>query len=290
MAAHDSLHISVRSTSKGTYFQRLFETDGFGKDRFSFVIVDDIEKEGAFDEAVVGVGAVEHTASPVTLNYSGDPQGQRSRIGIKRHAPGVKRVVITSSYAAIVTLKTPSPGQEFETIDEAKGENAGSTHIYRASKAPPGQAAWDFVDKNKGSIGFDLATSYGIHEVTSALGASLELFRNNVLLGSNTEEELVTPVNQSGRVHVLLLANPHAGGERFITASGPDSWQNFPDIIHRSQLDPADAPKGYPRKGHNPKVPARVLATKAENLLGFKFRRAEDTVPETFRYIREKGL
>ncbi|KAG9021819.1 methylglyoxal reductase (NADPH-dependent) gre2 [Tulasnella sp. JGI-2019a] len=258
MAAHDSLHISVRSTSKGTYFQRLFETDGFGKDRFSFVIVDDIEK------------------------------------GIKRHAPGVKRVVITSSYAAIVTLKTPSPGQEFETIDEAKGENAGSTHIYRASKAPPGQAAWDFVDKNKGSIGFDLATSYaitilhgspsqlhgpGIHEVTSALGASLELFRNNVLLGSNTEEELVTPVNQSGY-----------WADRFITASGPDSWQNFPDIIHRSQLDPVDAPKGYPRKGHNPKVPARVLATKAENLLGFKFRRAEDTVPETFRYIREKGL
>ncbi|KAG8985090.1 methylglyoxal reductase (NADPH-dependent) gre2 [Tulasnella sp. JGI-2019a] len=246
MAAHDSLHISVRSTSKGTYFQRLFETDGFGKDRFSFVIVDDIEK------------------------------------GIKRHAPGVKRVVITSSYAAIVTLKTPSPGQEFETIDEAKGENAGSTHIYRASKAPPGQAAWDFVDKNKGSIGFDLATSYAARARDPR-----SHIRPRCLLGIVPKQRIARVQHGRG---TRDASNPHAGGERFITASGPDSWQNFPDIIHRSQLDPADAPKGYPRKGHNPKVPARVLATKAENLLGFKFRRAEDTVPETFRYIREKGL
>ncbi|KAG9021546.1 methylglyoxal reductase (NADPH-dependent) gre2 [Tulasnella sp. JGI-2019a] len=114
---------------------------------------------------------------------------------IKRHGPGVKRVVITSSYAAVVTPKTPPLGQEFETIDESdwntlstrlveeKGENAGSTHIYRASKALAERTAWDFVDKNKRSIGFDLVTVLppivygpGIHEVTSSLGASLDLF------------------------------------------------------------------------------------------------------------------
>lgn len=34
----------MRSTSKGEYLENLFKKDGFGKDSFSFVIVDDIEK------------------------------------------------------------------------------------------------------------------------------------------------------------------------------------------------------------------------------------------------------
>lgn len=73
----------------------MYQKDGFGKDRFSFVIVEDMEKvccvlvcssyrvlmfmmcrlkEGAFDGAVSSVEAVLHTASPVTTNI-GDPQG-----------------------------------------------------------------------------------------------------------------------------------------------------------------------------------------------------------------------
>ncbi|KAG9029659.1 methylglyoxal reductase (NADPH-dependent) gre2 [Tulasnella sp. JGI-2019a] len=318
---------TVRSPAKGAYLERLFEKDGLGKDHFSFVIVDDIEKEGAFDQAVVGVDAVEHTASPVTLSHAGDPQeiiqpAVRGTIGIlesiKKHAPGVKRVVMTSSYAAVITPKAPLPGQEFGTIDESdwnilsaneieqKGQSAGGVHIYRASKVLAERAAWDFVEKNKASIGFDLVTVLppmvygpGIHEVTTSPGTSLDVFRDNVLLASKTEEELLAPVNVSGywadvrdvaAVHVLSLASPRAGGERFLTASGPDSWQNFLDAIHTSQRDVTDVPKGYPGKGHNPKVPARVIATKAENLLNFKFRTVEDTIPATFRYIREKGF
>ena len=83
---------TVRSESKGQYLSKIFA--GYGN-RFEYVIVKDIAeasfnfvffsiygwivlKEGAFDEAVKGVTAIEHTASPVTLNID-DPQGESSK-------------------------------------------------------------------------------------------------------------------------------------------------------------------------------------------------------------------
>jgi len=36
----------------------------FGSENFSYVIVEDLENENGFDEAVKGVDAIEHTASP----------------------------------------------------------------------------------------------------------------------------------------------------------------------------------------------------------------------------------
>src|ERR1700744_5591733 len=79
---------TVRSKSKGEYLSNLFQSFG---DKFEYVIVEDIEKvaftqlcqdilglnqrqEGAFDEVVRGVDAIEHTASPFHFNAD-DPEG-----------------------------------------------------------------------------------------------------------------------------------------------------------------------------------------------------------------------
>ena len=59
---------TVRSKDKGEYLVNLFK----GKP-FEYVIVEDIGADGAFDEAVKGVDAVAHTASPFHMNAK-DPQ------------------------------------------------------------------------------------------------------------------------------------------------------------------------------------------------------------------------
>lgn len=74
------------------------------------VIVEDLEKEGGFDDAVKGVDAVLHTASPfhgnVTTGIYEDlinpaVNGTKNVLkSIKAHGDKVKRVVITSSFAA----------------------------------------------------------------------------------------------------------------------------------------------------------------------------------------------
>ncbi|CUA68990.1 hypothetical protein RSOLAG22IIIB_13896 [Rhizoctonia solani] len=65
---------TVRSAAKGDYLVNLFKSYG---DKFKYVVVEDIGKDGAFDEAVNGVGAIAHTASPFHFD-SEDPKGRGS--------------------------------------------------------------------------------------------------------------------------------------------------------------------------------------------------------------------
>jgi nucleoside-diphosphate-sugar epimerase len=62
---------TVRSPSKSAYLNDKFAQYG---DRFELAIVEDITKDGAFDEAVKGVDAIAHTASPFHYKAT-DPDG-----------------------------------------------------------------------------------------------------------------------------------------------------------------------------------------------------------------------
>ena len=62
---------TVRSLSKSAFLKEQFAEYG---ERFELVAVEDITKDGAFDEAVKGVDAIAHTASPFHFNAI-DPDG-----------------------------------------------------------------------------------------------------------------------------------------------------------------------------------------------------------------------
>jgi nucleoside-diphosphate-sugar epimerase len=66
-----SVRGTVRSLSKSAFLKDKFAHYG---DRFELVVVDDITKDGAFDEAVKGVDAIAHTASPFHYNLT-KPEG-----------------------------------------------------------------------------------------------------------------------------------------------------------------------------------------------------------------------
>ena len=66
-----SVRGAVRSISKSAFLKDKF---GHYGDRFEIVVVEDIAKDGAFDEAVSGVDAIAHTASPVEINPT-NPDG-----------------------------------------------------------------------------------------------------------------------------------------------------------------------------------------------------------------------
>lgn len=64
---------TVRSESKGTHLLSLFK-DEVKSGRFELAVVPDITAPGAFDEAVKGIDAIEHTASPFHMDAD-DPTG-----------------------------------------------------------------------------------------------------------------------------------------------------------------------------------------------------------------------
>lgn len=79
------------------------------------------------------------------------------------HGTSVKRVVYTSTCGAVrESIPTPKQFSEADwneravTEVRARGREAGQLEKYQASKVLAERAAWEFVEKNKGKIAWDL--------------------------------------------------------------------------------------------------------------------------------------
>lgn len=123
-----SVVTTVRSQDKADKIRKAHSS--FGKDKLDFSIVEDIAVEGAFDNAVKSdppFEAVIHTAGPFHFN---DTDVQKQLLdpailgtagilkSIKKSAPTVKRVVITSSFAAIMNpFKGNWPEHTYSEVD-----------------------------------------------------------------------------------------------------------------------------------------------------------------------------
>jgi len=276
--------------------------------------VEDIQKDGAFDEAVKGVDAVEHTASPYHLKAH-DPAevinpALKGTLGIlesiKKNGHNVKRVVVTSSIAAVVVPRDPP--YTFTEVDwndyspglvEKEGVNAPNLHKYRASKALAERAAWDFAEKNKAQ-GWDLVTInppliYGpiIHEVSSldSLNTSIKFFYEAVL-DQQDPEELTAPmgswvdVRDVATLHVEALLKEEAGGERFLAVSSTHTYQDFLDALNDAGVPGIQ--KGTPGGGKGA-VQVSHSGEKASRVFGIKFRGFAETGRDTVQALRARG-
>ncbi|KAF8836359.1 NAD(P)-binding protein [Paxillus ammoniavirescens] len=208
-----SVRGTARSVAKGEHLKKVFAPYG---DKFEVVVVEDISQDGAFDEAVKGVDAIEHTASPFHMNAV-DPDelikpAVNGTVGmlksvLKDESTKVKRVVITSSGAAVLreepTQLTFTEAdwntQCLEVLkkfkDEGRKNEAPNMMKYRASKTLAERSAWEFVNdpENKLRIKWDLAVlnppfvfGPAIHEITtpSSLNTSAAIFYNYVADGA----------------------------------------------------------------------------------------------------------
>ncbi|KAJ3573252.1 hypothetical protein NP233_g2547 [Leucocoprinus birnbaumii] len=270
---------TVRSAEKGTYLTEYFGKLGFGPDRFELVVVSDITKEGAFDEAVKDVDAIEHMASPFVPDIV-DPQGYikpavEGTLSVLqsavKHAPQVKRIVVTSSTASVMappTKPTVFSENDWNTDSikevEEKGFEAPNMSKYRMSKTLAEKAAWDFYEKNKADINWELSVinppfvfGPAIHEITggpASLNTSLKLWYDVVIGdGPKTEQLLSTSngwadVRDIALAHVLALQKQEAAGERVIVCSGSFTWQEWLDEANKIHPYPLPNPpaKGIP--------------------------------------------
>lgn len=301
---------TVRSAGKGDYLANLFKSYG---DKFQYVIVKDIAEDGAFDEAVKGVDAVAHTASPFHFEAE-DPQALidpavKGTVGIlksvEKNAPGVQRVVVTSSVAAVLDGSKPA-GTIYTENDwnvsslkavEEKGKDAAGGDKYRASKTLAEKAAWAEVQTKKPT--WDLATInppmvFGpiLQQVEdpSSLNTSVAMLYKII----HTKEEdlskdmLNTPsanfvdVRDVALAHVRALEVPEAGGQRFITSSGPYCWQDVLDVL------PPPHPRGTPGSGKS-LIHSVFNAERARKVLGIDFKKLEETVKDTEEGLRKRG-
>jgi NADPH-dependent methylglyoxal reductase len=255
---------TVRSQDKADKITSQFK-EVYPEGKLYFEIVGDIAAEGAFDETLKShpeITGVLHTASP--FSYGIDKpfkdaylipatQGTKNVLkAIVDHAPQVKQVVITSSFAAIVNI-SKSGDKTFihteETWNPITWDDVDGEHrAYQASKKLAEELARDFVKENK--VNFTLTTInppfvFGPQRFTDSLAnptlnTSAEFVNNLLTTPVDTTEFIGTPaglavdVRDVATLHVLPLENEELAGKRLTPISASFNAQALLNIIHET--------------------------------------------------------
>lgn len=190
------------------------------------LVTAELRDEGSYDAAVAGCDAVVHAASPYVVNVS-DPQrdlvepavGGTLNVLRSAKAAGVRRVVLTSSLAAI--SDEPIEGTVF-TEHNWNVRSSLHRNPYSFSKTLAERAAWTFVEDE--SPAFDLVALNPYFILGPSLGPGLNttnaIFRDlltGVYPGILSLTWGLVDVRDAATAHVLAIENTRARG-RYICA------------------------------------------------------------------------
>jgi dihydroflavonol-4-reductase len=276
----------------------------------------DLNADDGWDQAMAGVRAVMHVASPMGIIGGGSAEslvsttfGGVERVFAAAGAAGVERIVMTSAANASSPSSYASGGVTDETLWTDPDD---PTLIpYRRAKTLAEQLAWDLAGKPGSPELVTILPGAVFGPVLSAstvgsvgiIGRMLEgKMRRLPRIGFE-----IVDVRDLGRLHSLALVEPRAAGERFL-GTGDFLWmrdmanvlrcelgvaaervptRGVPDFLVRlaARRDPAlreVAPTLGRRHRHS--------TTKARDLLGWNPRPATQTIVDCARSLIDLGI
>lgn len=195
----------------------------------SFAIAD-LMIDAGWPQAVAGCDYVLHVASPFP---PGVPKHEDDLIVPAREGAlhvlraardaGVKRVVLTSSFAAIGYGKMPPDGRPF--TEESWTDPTGKVSAYVKSKTFAERAAWDFIAAEGGGLELAVVNPVGIFG--PVLGADhststefVQRMMDGAMPGLPRVSFGVVDARDVADLHVRAMIDPAARGERFLAVSG----------------------------------------------------------------------
>jgi len=270
----------------------------------------DLLKDGSFDEAAKGVDVIFHTASPFIPTVD-DPQrelvdpalkGTINLLNAAKRSGTVKRVVLTSSVAAVIDNEKP-----VDYIYSEKDWNLRSTvsfEPYRYSKRIAEEKAWEFVngqDKDRAAQSkesFDLVVinpSFVLGPPLSSRTDATSVKTVKSFLDGSLKEKGTLPlafpvvdVRDVALAHVVAAEKKEAKGRYLLT-----STTGVPHIELVSYLKKSGKfdKYGLPDKEQSPHPrPALLDHSKAEKELGIQLRSAQESVVEMAQALIDLGI
>ncbi|KAK6842552.1 hypothetical protein PG989_008972 [Apiospora arundinis] len=316
--------VTVRTEDKGRTIVKTLKDPSHP---CSFVVVKDIAKEGAYNElfeATSDSGGEEkpfdfvvHTASPYQLQVEDpvkdflDPaiKGTTGLLhSILTHAPSVRRVVITSSSAAVINPKNHSKVYDETYWAPVTWEDAmDPKSTYRCSKVFSEKAAWAIANATDPKPNFDLVTlnpTYNFGPIQRGLPRLASVNASNarvrdLVLGINGPHGSApglpptapvftfVDVRDVALAHLRALTVPEAGGHRFYLVGAHFSNQHiaatiarhFPELQDRLPIDMGEEHDDLPVDTYDFNV------AKSRRVLGIEYRGLEESVVDTVRSI-----
>lgn len=198
----------------------------------------DLSADTNWTEAVKDCEYVLHVASPISLTIPKDENEMiipavEGTLRVLRAAKkaGVKRVVVTSSFAAVgYSHKDPDT---IITEESWTDPNDKSLSAYLKSKTLAEKAAWDFIEKEGGELELAVINPVGIFGPTlgSDLSGGHEILKR-LLDGSMKAIPKITfgivDVRDVADLHLRAMTHPEAKGQRFLALAG--GVLSLPDI------------------------------------------------------------
>lgn len=232
------VRITLRSLSKKDSIIKALEEGGITDFSHLSFFEADLTSDNNWDEAVKGCNYVLHVASPFPAQ---DPKDENELIIPARDGAlrvlkasrdaGVKRVVLTSSFAAVgYSIKIEN--HVFTEEDWTDVNTALPAYI--KSKTVAEKSAWEFVEKEGNGLELAVINPVGIFgpSIGGITSASLDIAVSSILNGNleytPTFTMGVVDVRDVADIHIKAMVSPTAAGERFIATS--DGVMSFYDV------------------------------------------------------------
>ena len=279
LAAGYKVRTTVRNLSREDDVRAMLRNGGADPgDHLSFVAAE-LMSDAGWPAAVSGCEYVLHIASPFPSQVPKDEnelivparEGALRVLRASRDA-GVKRVVLTSSFAAI---GYGHPERQ-EVFTEKDWTNPAGPDVmpYTKSKTLAERAAWDFIDRE--GAGLELAVVNPVAVFGPVLGQDyatsimlVEKMMNGAFPGVPRISLGVVDVRDVADLHLRAMTSPAAKGERFLAVAGDFMWL----------IEIANALKE--RMGEQARrVPTRQLPDWLVRLARFKDPAVKQIIPE----------
>lgn len=318
LSAGHPVRATIRSLTRENQVRAMLEQAGAQPDGRLTFFAADLENDAGWPEAVAGCEYVLHVASPFPSSVPKHEdelivparEGALRVLRASRDA-GVKRVVLTSSFAAIGYGHEPgkTPFDETSWTDP----NGADVLPYVKSKTLAEQAAWNFVaDEGRG---LELAVINPVGILGPVLGPD---YATSILLVQRLMDGAMpgcprlyfglVDVRDVADLHLRAMTHPAAKGERFLAVAG--DFVSMLDIANVLKARMGAAAKRVPArelpnwlvriaamrdpavKQILPELGKRKNATgeKARRLLGWTPRSNEEAIVATAESLQRLGL
>jgi nucleoside-diphosphate-sugar epimerase len=309
---------TVRNLRREGDVRTMLKTGGADPgDKLSFAAAD-LEQDAGWPEAVAGCDFVLHVASPFpsTVPKNDDELIIPARDGALRvlraaKAAGVKRVVLTSSFAAI-GYGHAARAAPFTEADWTNLEGA-DVRAYVKSKTIAERAAWDYVKAEGAPMQLAVVNPVGV--LGPVLGPDystsillVQRLLDGAMPGCPRFAFGLVDVRDVADLHLRAMTNAAAAGERFLAVAGEPMW--ISDIAKTLHARLGAAARRAPTK-ELPNWLVRLAALadpavgqlvpelgkikrasheKATRLLGWNPRSNEDAIVATAESLIQLGL
>jgi dihydroflavonol-4-reductase len=298
LRAGGQVRATVRSTAREPELRAAVRRGG-ADDAGLEIVTADLSADDGWAAAAAGCEEVHHVASPLPIAQPDDPDelivpAREGTLRVLRaaRAAGARRVVLTSSFAAVGYR--PKPGAEFTEDDWTDPDTPGLAP-YPRSKAVAERAAWDLMEGGGDTELVVVNPTFILGPtLTTGLGSSMQLVKAMLdgTLGIAPRARFgVVDVRDVADLHLRAMAAPEAAGKRYLAvADGPTtSFVEVADTLRR-RLGPL-AERVPTQEAPGDDLPRPVIHNdRARTELGWRPRAVETTVVDSAGSLRELGL